>query len=219
MSYPIDWQATRENGLRVLNSTVNPISGPSSLLLFSDGSEWDSTDVGFRKSASLFLQPTYDRGYSNGRIQTLIRRNVSTLQTAAWAGIYLGSEREGIGTRADPGESRYEITDRDGDIQLIKYTDAIPETLETSVVSFAVDVVYGFQVRWRYDSSTDSLIIRVFRGTALDFSDLVEIIHYTDNDSPYHLGVTEGLFAQTDSNTDVVSYTFDTTSIFQSSHL
>lgn len=219
MSYPLQWNATRENGLRVLNSPTDPIHGLSSLLLFSDGSEWDVINIGFRKSASVYLNNTFNRGYSDGVIRTLIRRNNSTDQGHAWGGIFFVSDREGIGTLSSPGQRRYEVTDKGGFLKIIKYSIGVPTTLYTSSFAFSPNIIYGFQVRWKYFSLLNDLNIEVSLGTSVDFSDLVLLFDYTDSNSPYHLGVTEGLFVQTLSDTDVVSYTFDATSIYESSHL
>lgn len=220
MTYPGDWRATHENGVRILTSTDDPLHGASSLLLYSDGSEFDATDTGFRKSASLYLNATrHERGFSDGRLRTLIQRNNATLQSHAWGGIYILSERAGIGTRSDPGESRYEISDQDGFIQLVKFTDALPEVLEVSTHTFESNIPYGFQVRWLYSGLADNLFIEVFLGTSLTFTDLVPIIAYTDADNPHHIAETEGLFVQTLATDDVVSYSFDVTSVYISSQL
>ena len=220
MSFPLDWDGTRENGLRIINSPISPINGASSLLLFSDGSEWNATNIGVRKSASLFLRNgVHERGFAEGRITTLIRRNVSTPQSNAWGGIYVVSDTEGIGLVASQGQNRYEITDRgDGFIKLIKYTVTFPTTLATSAISFSPGTVYGLQVRWKFNGITNALEFRISLGTALSFSDLSEIIVFTDS-SPHTNAVTEGLFVQTLSNDDLVSYTFDTTSVFRLIHL
>jgi hypothetical protein len=221
MSYPIDFHATRENGVRVLNSSVNPISGASSLLLFSDGTEWDMTAEGFRRSASIYLNGSlHDRGFSDGRIRTFIRRNLDIDQNSVWGGIFIVSELEGIGTREEPGQTRYEITDKTGDIQLIKYVDTLPIVLATSGVNLEAFTIYGFQVHWAYNSTTDNMVIEVSLGTNVGFTDLIEILSYNDSDSPNHSpSITEGVFVQSSTTDDIISYNFDVTSVYKATHL
>lgn len=221
MSYPTDWHATRENGVRVINSTDSPINGPYSLLFYSDGTEWNVTAPGFRRSASIYLNGSlHDRGFSDGRIRTLVRRNLDINQNSVWGGIFLVSEIEGIGTREDPGQTRYEVTDKTGDIQLIKYVDALPTVLATSGVNLDVSTIYGFQVRWAYTNVTDNILITVSLGTNVGFTDLTEILSYNDSNSPNHSpSITEGLFVQTETTDDIMSYNFDVTSVYKATHL
>lgn len=218
MAYPIQWASTRENGLRVLNSPVSPITGPSSLLLYSDGTEWNATDLGLRKSASVFIHggSGIERGFSEGRLRTLIRRNNATSQADAWGGIFIYSEIEGIGLRLSPGQTRYEITDKNGTIRILKYTGGLPTTVANSASTFAPNTIYGFEVRW--NSTGLGLEITVSLGTSPLFIDLLPIISYVDP-TPHTLAVTEGLFVQTQSHDDVVSYSFDTTFLYQVTHI
>ena len=221
MSYPFDWLTIRENGVAVSSSPISPISEGRSLLMFSDGSEWDVTDPGLRKSANVAVNPVlHERGFEDGRIRTFIRRNNATSQARAWGGVFiLSDDEDGIGTRVDPGQNRYEISDQDGFITLTKFTDALPEVLFVSVATFDPTIIYGFQVLWNYDSLLDHMYIEVHLGTELDFSDLAPIITFNDEDSPHFLSVSEGLFVETVSDTDIVSYTFDTTYIWKSDHI
>jgi hypothetical protein len=142
-----------------------------------------------------------------------------TPQTNAWGGIFIVSDRAGIGTRNDPGQNRYEISDQGGFIKIVKFTDALPTVLATSTSTFDPNIIYGFQVRWVYDGLVDSMLIEVSVGTALTFSDLSPVLSYVDTDSPHHISSSEGLFVQTLASGDIVSYSFDTTSIYSSSRL
>ena len=219
MPYPISWKATRENGVKVFNSTVSPLSGGYSLEMSSNGTEWDVTDPGLRKSASIFIKEgAFDRGFIDGRIRTLVRRN-STNQNLAWGGIYIISDQEGIGTSISPGQNRYEITDKSGNIALIKYVGAIPTVLFTSTETFLQDTTHGFEVKWVYDGLLDQLTIIVKLGLAADFSDLSIIFEYMDTSSPLTDTETEGFFVQATSSDDFLSYNFDKTSVFKSTHL
>ena len=219
MSYPITWKATRENGVKVFNSTVSPLSGGYSLEMSSNGTEWDVTDPGLRKSASIFIKEgAFDRGFIDGRIRTLIRRN-SANQSLAWGGVYIISDQEGIGTAISPGQNRYEITDKDGDISLIKYVGSLPTVLFTSTSTFLQNTIHGFEVKWVYDSLLDELTILVKLGLSVDFSDLSIILQYIDSSSPLTDTITEGFFVQADQSEDFLSYNFDKTSVFRSIHL
>ena len=219
MSYPTTWHATRENGVKVFNSTASPLSGGYSLEMSSDGSEWNVTDPGLRKSASIFIKEgSFDRGFIDGRIRTLIRRN-STNQNLAWGGIYIISDQEGIGTRTSPGQNRYEITDKLGNIALIKYVSTIPTVLFTSTSTFIQNTIHGFEVKWVYDGLLDQLTITVKLGLDTNFSDLAIIFEYMDNSSPLTNTETEGFFVQADDSGDFLSYNFDKTSVFKSTHL
>lgn len=216
----VDWSTESENGARFIETTNNPINsanGLYSLLAQSDGTEWDVIFPGFRKSASVYLKETYPRGFSDGRIRTLIRRN-SADQGVAWSGIFIMSDRIGIGTRLDPGQNRYEISDEDGTIKVIKVTNAIKSTLFDTGVNFTQDVVYGLNVDWEYDVILDRMLIRVMLGTNLDFSDLTLIGALFDFD-PHQFSTSEGLFFQAESSSDFVSYNYDTTSIFRVTHI
>jgi hypothetical protein len=208
-----DWKVIKENGLRVEHNTLTPLSGTSSLRMESNGTEFSVTAPGFRKSASIFLHDGFHpRGFSDGRIQTLIRRN-STNQSAAWGGVYILSDREGIGTRLDPGDDRYEITDKDGTIKVIKFVSAVPTILFDTGSNFGLNTIHGFEVDWEFDFDLTVTKIRISLGTNIDFSDLVQIANVVDNTDPLQFSESEGFFVQAQLDTDFVSYTFDKTTL------
>jgi len=216
MPFPLDFSDFSENGARFVNSTVNPLSGGSSLLAESDGTEWDVIFPGFRKSSSIYLHISHTRGFSDGKIRTLVRRN-STDQTIAWSGIFFLSDRLGIGTRLDPGLNRYEVSDEDGSIKIIKVTNAIKSTLLDTGQNFLLGTIHGLEVVWEYSASTLRTLITLKLGTNVDFSDLVTIGIFSDiQDSfntPHQFSNSEGFFFQTDSSDDFVSYNYDKTTI------
>lgn len=217
MPYPIDWTQLSENGARFVNSEINPLSGGSSLLGQSDGTEWDVTAPGFRQSSSIFLKsPLHERGFSDGKIRTLVRRN-SADQTISWSGIFFLSDRLGIGTRLDPGLNRYEVSDENGSIKIIKVTNGIKSTLLDTGQNFLVDTIYGIDVQWEYDITMTRTLITVKLGTNVDFSDLTTIGTYSDIEdsfnSPHQFSTSEGFFFQNEASGDLVSYNYDKTTI------
>ena len=221
MPLPIDWSTTTENGARFVNSIPTfSLSGTYSLLGESDGTEWDVEFPGFRKSAAIFLKnPPHPRGFSDGRIRTLIRRNTSFLPSA-WGGIFFLSDRLGIGTRLDPGLNRYEVSDEgSGTIKIIKVTNALKTILFDTGVDFFPDTIFGFEVEWEYNAELLHTVITVKLGLQLDFSDLSTIGTYTDVEdsfnSPHQFSESEGFFFQAESSDDFVSFNFDKTTIFR----
>lgn len=219
MPFPIDWTDESENGARFVNSIpMFSLSGTYALLGESDGTEWDVEFPGFRKSASIYLKnPPHARGFSDGRIRTLIRRNTSFLPDA-WGGIFFLSDRLGIGTRLDPGQNRYEVSDEgDGLVKIIKVENALKTTLATSVISFFPDTIYGLDVEWEYDASLLRTLIVVKIGLQTDFSDLATVMTYSDvQDSfnnPHQFSMSEGFFFQAEDSDDFVSFNFDKTTI------
>ncbi len=222
MSYPQNWTTTKENGLQVETSLISPLGGTSSLLLSSGSNEWNMINSGARKSASVYLNASlHPRGFSDGRIRTLIRRNNNTDRDNAWGGIFIFSDStEGIGTLASLGQNRYEITNKgNGNIKIIKYVNTSATTIATSGTSFLLNTIHSFQVRWERNNVQDTIRIRVSVGTGTNFGNLTQIINYLDDDSPLGIAETEGLFVQTATGTDIVSYTFDRTSVYQIIHL
>ena len=210
----IDWIPTSENGARFVETDQNTLSGPSSLLARSDGTEFDATEIGFRKSAAIYLNTQHARGFSDGRLRTLVRRD-SPNQSEGWSGIYIMSDRLGIGTRLDPGLNMYQISDEDGTIKIIKVTGGIKTTLLDTLQNFFAGQVYGFEVTWEYDPVPDRTLIEVKLGTNVDFSDLTTIGTFSDITSPHQFSDSEGIFFQTESHDDLVDYTYDKTSIFR----
>lgn len=218
MPMNFDWTDETENGARFVETIDTPINGPWSLLAESDGNEWDVTDFGFRKSASIYLRDIYPRGFSDGRIRTLAKRSHIN-QSEGWSGFFIMSDRLGIGTRLDPGLNMYQISDEDSTIKIIKVTGGIKTTLLDTGVNTALDDIYGFEVLWEYDPIPDRTLIEVRLGTNTDFSDLTLIGTVSDIgdsfNSPHQFSQSEGIFFQTESSDDFVSYKYDTTSIFR----
>jgi hypothetical protein len=218
MPFPIDWRDESENGARFVNSTpMFQLSGTYSLLGESDGTEWDVEFPGFRKSSSIYLHPMHNRGFSDGKIRTLIRRNTS-FSPDSWGGIFFLSDRLGIGTRLDPGLNRYEVSDEDnGNIKIIKVTNAIKTTLLDTGIGFFPDTIYGFEVMWEYDITLLRTLIVVKLGLSLDFSDLTTIGTYSDTqdsfNTPHQFSDSEGFFFQAASSDDFISFNFDKTTI------
>jgi hypothetical protein len=217
----IDWTPETENGARFIETTdnpINPANGPYSLLAESDGTEWDVIFPGFRKSASVYLKkPPHVRGFSDGRIRTLVRRN-SANQSEGWSGIFFLSDRVGIGTRLDPGLNMYQVSDEDSTIKIFKVVGGIKILLFDTGINPVQGTVYGFEVEWEYEVNSDTTTIDVKYGTNIDFTDLALIGSVTDGDSvvsPHQFSLSEGLFFQTESSDDFVSYNYDTTSIFR----
>lgn len=224
MPFPTDWTDFSENGARFVNSIPTfSLSGTYSLLGESDGTEWDVTAPGFRKSASIYLHSMYPRGFSDGKIRTLIRRNTSFLPSS-WGGIFFLSDRLGIGTRLDPGLNRYEVSDEgNGNVKIIKVTNAIKTTLLDTGISFFPDTIYGLEVMWEYDITLTRTLITVKMGLSLDFSDLAVVGTYSDiQDSfntPHQFSDSEGFFFQADSSDDFISFNFDKTTISRFVHI
>lgn len=221
MPFPIDWRDESENGARFVNSTPTfPLSGTYALLGESDGTEWDVEFPGFRKSASIYLHPMHNRGFSDGKIRTLIRRNTS-FSPDAWAGIFFLSDRLGIGTRLDPGQNRYEVSDEgDGLIKIIKVENAIKTTLASAAFfTFFPDTIFGLEVMWEFDIDLARTLITVKIGGSLDFSDLTTLMTYSDMTDPHQFSMSEGFFFQANSHDDFISFNFDKTTISRFIHI
>lgn len=218
MSLALKWNRTEENRLFVERDDINPIANNSSVLFESLSGEFDVGEEGFRKSGSVWLNNTFQRGFSNGRIRTLWRRNSSsTNQSEGWGGIYIMSDIDGIGTRLAPMNDGYQITDKDGTIKVLKFTLSIPTVILDTGILFPLDTVKSLEVTWQFQLDNNRTVITVKQGAALDFSDLTSIGSINDvSDSgniPVQFSESEGLFAQTLSHDHAVSYSFDNTSI------
>ena len=213
MPFLIDWQTEYENGMSVRESIDSPLQGISSLRFFTD--ETLFTDEEFRKSGSVCLResryPT--KGFSNGRIRTLIRRS-STDQATGWSGIYCMCDRENIGTRLDPAENMYQVTDKDGSIRILKTVNSITTQVASLGSNIPLNATRAFEVEWNLSANSARLSIIVRLGTVLDFSGMTLVGAYTDT-APLLVAVSEGLFAQTTEGTDTVDYRYDATKVIR----
>lgn len=220
MALIINWNRTEENAMRVERSEVSPIEDASSVLFESLAGEFVGGEEGFRKSGSIWLKDTFQRGFSKGRMRTLWRRNTpSTDQSEGWGGIYIMSDIDGIGTRLAPMFDGYQITDKDGTLRILKITLSIPTVLFDTGLAFPLDTIKSLEVNWQFQLDNNRTVITVKQGAALDFSDLTTVCTVNDvgdsSNTPVQFSQSEGLFAQTLSHDHVASYSFDTTSIFK----
>jgi hypothetical protein len=220
MSLEFDWRSHFENRMRVQTDNENPLVGSHSLLFESFADEFDPGEEGFRKSGSTAILPSkYERGFSKGRIRTLIRRNGITDTDESWSGIYFMSSSEGIGTRVFLPEHVYQVVDKDASIKVIKVESFIPQEIHDTGISLSDDMIYGFEVEWFLQSATEftpkRVRIDVRLGTATDFSDLTSIAVLFDDITPLEVSVSEGLFAETETHSSVISYAYDSTSVFK----
>lgn len=216
MALETDWRTHTENGMQVRQSALSPLKDASSLQFYTDASLQDSPEtVVFRKSGSVCLRGDRypDRGFANGRIQTLIHR-ASSDQATGWSGIFCMCNQENIGSRLTAAEQMYQVTDREGTLRVVRFWNTIPTTVATFAATFPLNATRAFEVEWNLSGTGEaavlSLIVRL--GTALDFSNLAVIGTYTDA-NPLTTPRSEGLFAQTIAGDDSVDYTYDDTKV------
>ena len=209
-----DWTPETENGLRFIETTDNPLNGPYSLHGFSDGTEFDVVDIGFRKSASVYLRDIHPRGFSDGRIRTLFRmENLNASE--GWGGIFFLSSKLGIGTRLETDNNHYEVSNEDNTLKIVKVVNNIKTTLVDTLITISPATLYGIDVSWEFDPDVPRTFIEVKLGNSVDFNDLVTVATFSDTTDPHQFSDSEGLFVQAESSEDLIDIRFDTTSIFR----
>lgn len=210
--FPRYWSISYENGFRIERTQSPSLSGDTSLRLITLVNEYDhGGGEGFQKSGSIFLRDDFypgGTGLVNGRLRTLIRR-LSTNPDRGWAGFFFMADSYGIGDRFVGPSSMYTVHDQGGEWGLYKVNPVTAVLLESSGVSLPHNTTVSLEVSWRYHASTQNVIISVSSGSATDYSDFSEIIHYVDSVNAYSLSVSEGLFGATLLHNDECSYIVD----------
>jgi hypothetical protein len=211
----LDWAETKENKMRIDSVSESAISGVYSLRFRSLSTEFTSGEEGFRKSGSIYPRSDlYETGFSDGKIRTLFRMNSSD-PSSAWAGAFFLASAPGIGTRLDETDDMYQVSNKGGTLIIEKFEFTIPTLLLDTGFVISQNAVYGIEVEWEFDIGIESTTIKIRAGTSPEFIDLTLIGSYTDSIHPHQFSVSEGLFAQTITHDDSLSYTFDKTSVIK----
>lgn len=219
----LDWRQAQENIMRVETVDVNPISMDTSLRMESLTSEFVVGQDPFRKTGAVWMrEDLYPIGFSDGKIRTLLRMDtIDSVNTAdptvGWGGIFFLTSAVGIGTFFDATNQMYQVSNRGGTIKVDKFDFTVPTTILDTGVSLTPGQVYGIEVYWEYNFANNCTKIRVYLGTDPNFLDLTMIGTFNDVldsvNTPYQFSMSEGLFAQTATGTDFVSFTFDRTTV------
>lgn len=227
MSLEEQWYTTEENGFSIIQSSLHPIQGSHSALFQTLSNEFNSGQEGLRKSASVWLNDTFERGFFRGRIRTLWRRNSPSIdQSIGWGGIYFMSNINGIGTTVDSFDG-YQITDKGGTLKVLKFISGTPTILKNTSEVLPLDTIRSLEVTWRSEPENFRTLITVRSGSLSNFSDLTEFCFISDMElsesssggslgsAPIQFSQSEGLFSQTINHDHIASYSFDSTSIYK----
>jgi hypothetical protein len=198
-----DWEVYKSSGsLGVAIDTATPLVGSGSLQMVL------SLSTG---RCNLRLSSAHSRGFLKGKVRTLLQPN--SAGTTLKMGLYCMASQADITTDG----SFYRLMWYNGAVRLDKPTSGIdhsPTELTSSAYSLSAGQTIALELEWAYDLAEwggTRLVGRV--GSATDFSDLAEVIAYTDTSTPLSTSVGEGLFSYTTSGAKTVLG--DETTIFE----
>jgi hypothetical protein len=199
-----DWTVYKTSGEAALIDTSAPLVGSGSLKITTN-----TTGV-----VELVRADSGERAFTKGRIRTLMKATGPL--TNPWAGIYCMASQADLTATGSCyclvlGSAAGNV------VRIIKQTAGLDNgSGSVASAAFAVDVgtLYCLELEWDYDPVTWSGTRLSGRaGVQSDFSDLTELVTYTDTSSPLTTSVGEGIFVASFSASE--TYFFDKTTITQ----
>jgi hypothetical protein len=192
-----DWTFSKNRaGLTSAIDGTNPLVGAGSLLLTN------TSDLSYANIQTMHCVYTANKGFTRGRLRTLIKVHSSTVR--GMFGVYFMASQADV---TASGSCYYATLVRDLNagtrtLRVDKVTSGLdqqypsgtPTTFATVSSAFSVDTTKALEVEWVSDAAVlagTRIIVRT--GDQTDFSDLAEVMDYTDTTSPLTTTVGEGL--------------------------
>lgn len=170
------------------------------------------------------LNSGFSRGFTIGKIRTLMNVESTSDPTNLYPGIFCMSESENVtAITNDLYAVAVNPNNVSGNVQLKKLNNGILDfdsesVLGSSQIDFTVGNTIALELEWLADvDQIGGVLLRVRTGTELDYSDLSEVITYVDVSSPYTSTFAEGIMCHFQSGVGVSVILFDETIIFEGS--
>lgn len=209
-----NWEFNQTTNSNYSLTPTDPISGGSSLQMFSTAA---AINIGV--AAQLTPDSFITRGFSRGKIRTLLRHQSGTFNSLIRGGIFCLAENSNFGDGAVKAYLASFNPDT-GEVEL-NWTSVVEPTLgnlaTASIDSFGfmTATIYSLELEWNAntgDFGGTSLTVRT--GTQTDFSDLEDRIFYVDVPGNGLSSGYEGIYYSQDSSLGTSVFYFDKTSVF-----
>ena len=172
-------------------------------------------------SASTFngtLDGGFSRGFTKGRVRTLLHHEASSTPAAQHPGVYCMSDVQDATNIAGDWYALVVDGGTTGNLRLLKGTGLTLNGISTATVlgtptnvPYALGQTISIQLEWNLNvDGLGGMLLKASTGTALNFSDLAEVQVFFES-TPHTVANYEGIFCRCDGSGE---HFFDDTSIF-----